>query len=203
MTLPENPTIAERLYWAYANLGMAEKAVHDGETRYGGVHFMIRNRLYTGYLSGKMSPRSMTRDQRIKMKLPQQCIYCGSRSNLSLDHIVPTHRGGTDGGDNVVWACRSCNSSKCDTDLFDWWSRTRGGFPPLFAIRVYLKQAILYFSQQGQMTCRPGDVAQSPFGFENLPTEFPDPTILIFTPHHAEKAQGQTGEDQGEPQPDI
>lgn len=40
------------------------------------------------------------------------CRYCGSTDSLSLDHIIPVSQGGTDEPDNLVTACRSCNSAK-------------------------------------------------------------------------------------------
>ena len=70
-------TVAERLYWSYANLAMAEMAVHDHDAKYSRKHFMIRARLYSGLTKGTMSPRSLMRDQRIRMKLAQECVYCG------------------------------------------------------------------------------------------------------------------------------
>jgi 5-methylcytosine-specific restriction endonuclease McrA len=41
------------------------------------------------------------------------CAYCGA-SNVSMtkDHVVPVTKGGTHTKDNIVPACRSCNSSK-------------------------------------------------------------------------------------------
>ncbi|MBS4095830.1 MAG: HNH endonuclease [Sulfuricella sp.] len=45
------------------------------------------------------------------------CVYCGfdgrvfdSWMQLSIDHIRPRSAGGTDDPDNLVVACRSCNS---------------------------------------------------------------------------------------------
>ena len=43
----------------------------------------------------------------------QTCVYCGS-SATSIDHVVPRSRGGTHTWDNVVAACRRCNSRKKD-----------------------------------------------------------------------------------------
>ncbi len=41
------------------------------------------------------------------------CQYCGTRTReLTLDHVVPKHRGGTHSWDNLVSACRSCNHRK-------------------------------------------------------------------------------------------
>jgi 5-methylcytosine-specific restriction endonuclease McrA len=42
------------------------------------------------------------------------CQYCGSRKNLTLDHVFPKSKGGTHTWDNVVTACGSCNSRKGD-----------------------------------------------------------------------------------------
>ena len=184
MPPPAKPTVSEHLAWAYANLSMAEKAVYDGADKYGRTHFMIRSRIYREMTAGRMSPRSMMRDQRIRMKLPQQCIYCGAEEDLAVDHVVPRHRGGGDGGDNAVWACRSCNSSKSGRDLFEWWTSTRGGVPPLFVVRIYMKQAIVYVDEVGIGDSPLHEAGEHPYRFALIPTEYPPPSGLIFTPHH-------------------
>jgi hypothetical protein len=51
-----------------------------------------------------------------------KCTYCGSKKDLSVDHIVPVSRGGSNENDNLVTACRSCNSSKGDKMLNEWRS---------------------------------------------------------------------------------
>lgn len=40
-----------------------------------------------------------------------ECQYCGGRAE-NVDHVVPRSRGGRHTWDNVVAACRSCNSRK-------------------------------------------------------------------------------------------
>ena len=41
------------------------------------------------------------------------CQYCGQRSvELTLDHVMPRHRGGGHSWDNLVAACKSCNHRK-------------------------------------------------------------------------------------------
>ena len=40
------------------------------------------------------------------------CVRCGSDDDLSLDHIVPWSRGGSDTVENFQTMCRPCNSSK-------------------------------------------------------------------------------------------
>jgi 5-methylcytosine-specific restriction endonuclease McrA len=43
------------------------------------------------------------------------CQYCGDRRHdLTIDHIVPRSKGGTDSWENVVAACLKCNVKKGD-----------------------------------------------------------------------------------------
>ncbi|KOV07480.1 MULTISPECIES: HNH endonuclease [Streptomyces] len=42
------------------------------------------------------------------------CLHCGSREDLSLDHIHPWSLGGPDTVDNLQTLCRPCNSRKGD-----------------------------------------------------------------------------------------
>lgn len=42
------------------------------------------------------------------------CQYCGTRANLTLDHVMPRARGGKDTWENLVAACVSCNNRKGD-----------------------------------------------------------------------------------------
>jgi 5-methylcytosine-specific restriction endonuclease McrA len=40
------------------------------------------------------------------------CQYCGSRSNLTVDHVVPRSKGGASSWDNIVASCAPCNRRK-------------------------------------------------------------------------------------------
>ncbi len=40
------------------------------------------------------------------------CQYCGKKSHLTIDHIMPRSRGGRDAWTNVVVACQRCNHNK-------------------------------------------------------------------------------------------
>ena len=105
----EVTTVGELLHWSYANLAMAHSAVTASAEKYGRVHFMIRARLYAGLNNQTLNIGPLADDERLKMVLPQACCYCGGRDHLSADHLIPTRRGGANTGDNLVWACRSCN----------------------------------------------------------------------------------------------
>lgn len=43
-----------------------------------------------------------------------QCVYCGSRKELTLDHVIPKSRGGTNNWENLVTSCSRCNVKKAD-----------------------------------------------------------------------------------------
>jgi 5-methylcytosine-specific restriction endonuclease McrA len=42
------------------------------------------------------------------------CQYCGSRSNLTVDHVVPRSKGGLSSWENIVASCAPCNRRKGD-----------------------------------------------------------------------------------------
>jgi 5-methylcytosine-specific restriction endonuclease McrA len=48
------------------------------------------------------------------------CVYCGhfdpSGKSLTLDHIRPKSRGGSDANNNLTTACRTCNEAKANQD---------------------------------------------------------------------------------------
>jgi len=45
------------------------------------------------------------------------CQYCGSRSNLTVDHVIPRSKGGSSSWDNIVASCAPCNRRKGNTLL--------------------------------------------------------------------------------------
>lgn len=43
-----------------------------------------------------------------------ECQYCGMRRDLTLDHVMPSSRGGAHSWINLVTACKRCNARKGD-----------------------------------------------------------------------------------------
>ena len=43
-----------------------------------------------------------------------ECAYCGSRENLTVDHIRPLIKGGTNAFWNLQTLCDECNVAKGD-----------------------------------------------------------------------------------------
>jgi len=51
------------------------------------------------------------------------CCYCGKKDKLEQDHFIPLTRGGEYTHNNIICACRTCNSSKNNNDPFVWYSQ--------------------------------------------------------------------------------
>ncbi len=160
---------------------MAHAAVTARAVAYDAVHFKIRTRLFTGLCNGTMDLGSIVEDDRLKMLLPQSCSYCGVAEQLAVDHLLPTKRGGPDSGDNIVWACRACNSSKGYTDLLVWLAR-HNRFPPLLLLHRYLKVAIEWSRRNKMMESESSSALECdlPFAVAALRRKFPPPTTLCL-----------------------
>ena len=61
--------------------------------------------------------------QSIKDHFNNRCVYCGSKDQITLDHIRPRARGGQDVARNLVSACRCCNQAKGTEDVGSWYSQ--------------------------------------------------------------------------------
>lgn len=177
-----NPeTVREKLFWSYANLAMAHSALAEGQSAYKQLNFIIRSRLYKGLMTGTMNIQTLLDDERVKLEVGKHCSYCGVEGKLALDHLIPRFAGGKDTGDNLIYACRSCNSSKGKLDLMAWMIK-QDKFPPLMVLRRYLKLVINYCIQENLMDISLHEVNEKdlPFSIDHIPIIFPKPTELIL-----------------------
>ena len=91
--------------------GKAEQIEHNGKLVYADFPLptVIRLRSYVKipYKEISLSRRNLLhRDN-------YTCQYCGRRtSDLTLDHVIPRHRGGPHTWENLASACRACNHRK-------------------------------------------------------------------------------------------
>ena len=62
----------------------------------------------------------------LKAEWNERCAYCGEPDDaLQKDCVLPISRGGRYTLANVVPACRSCNASKCNTEVTSWMRRKK------------------------------------------------------------------------------
>jgi hypothetical protein len=172
-------TVKELIYYSYANLAMAHTAVEKEQEKYGMFNFMIRAKLFKGLKDGTMNMRSIFDDEKIKLQTGQICNYCGSAENLALDHIFPKRYGGKDNAENLIFACKTCNSSKGKKDLMEWMI-FQGQFLPLMVIRRHLKLTFNYCNQNGLLDKSIEELKELelPFNIEFIPTSYPKPSEL-------------------------
>lgn len=60
-----------------------------------------------------LSAKRSWEDNCRKKNIPfDHCAVCGSKDDLTVDHIIPRARGGTNESGNLQVLCRFCNSKK-------------------------------------------------------------------------------------------
>jgi hypothetical protein len=83
-----------------------------------------------------------------------ECIFCGRKTDLTIDHLFPRLFNGPDDEKNIVFVCRECNSSKGSRRLYEFW-RLKVGLEgakyevPRIAEGKYLKLAYEVLEENG------------------------------------------------------
>jgi hypothetical protein len=144
-------TVRQLIFWEYARL-IARAA--GFENNFG---FIVSR--YKKLVSGEMNWSSSIRDYEKELDKGRVCIYCGATTILSIDHIIPVSRVGVDqriralldSADNCVCACKKCNSSKSDKDIFEWYGSDKIDEIPKLALSKFLKLAYRIHETQGTL----------------------------------------------------
>ncbi len=79
------------------------------------------------------------------------CEYCGSKENLSWDHLIPRSKNGPDTAENHVLACKSCNSSKGSKGIYEWYGLDQKDKIPRLIAGKYLKMLYEIHEQKGTL----------------------------------------------------
>lgn len=107
-------TIRDLIYWQYAKI--ISESAGFGKKNYGFIMGKFK-KLQDGRNEWSGAIREYVKEK----EKPGVCIYCGAAGKLTLEHILPTSRGGPDNADNAVMVCGSCNSSKGSKRLYEWF----------------------------------------------------------------------------------
>lgn len=142
---------------------------------------MIRSRLYKGLLDGTMNIGTMFEDEKLKIRNSDKCAYCGAYDDISIDHMIPRYMGGNDSANNLIRACKRCNSSKGKKDMMEWYN-SNNLFPPILLLRRYLKLIYTYCSDANLLDFRIDaiDKTSLPFSLDYIPIDYPQPKELIL-----------------------
>jgi 5-methylcytosine-specific restriction endonuclease McrA len=83
------------------------------------------------------------------------CAYCGAvGTSLQKDCVLPISRGGRYVIDNVVPSCRSCNTSKCNTEVTSWMRRKKLDEREFLLRQAEINRALATDREKGEMTDR-------------------------------------------------
>lgn len=171
----------EYLFWAYSNLQMLMYALTSGIEKYGRRCFGLRAKAFKAYKEGRWNIHDLMEMNVSKIKDNNFCWYCGknmSPSELTKDHVFPRSKGGENNMDNIIMVCKSCNSSKGNMDLFEWYATVRNEIPPLNVIAHYLKNIYFYSIDHDLMKKKLEelDLMDLPFNWHFIPIEYPEPS---------------------------
>jgi 5-methylcytosine-specific restriction endonuclease McrA len=67
-----------------------------------------------------------------------KCAYCGSNGRLQQEHFYSVLEGGTYTPDNIIPACKKCNSAKSNKDPLEWLLTQKNGLATYARIHQYL-----------------------------------------------------------------
>jgi 5-methylcytosine-specific restriction endonuclease McrA len=72
------------------------------------------------------------------------CAYCGATDRaLQRDCVLALSRGGRYTLENIVPACRSCNTSKCNDEITAWMRRKRLDEPSFLLRHLEIRTALV------------------------------------------------------------
>jgi|TARA_Y100000310_G_C20581854_1_gene763421 hypothetical protein len=174
MSIKKYNLLKELLYWSYSNLVMIHVALKEGTKTLEVKHYKIRSRFYKEFINGKRKIGSFIKEYD-SLKKSRECAYCGNKSGLTLDHIFPKKIIKWESSDNIIFACKKCNSSKGKKDLLEWY-HGKSSKLSITAFRRYLKLSIDYCKRNNLMEI-PLELAKDrnlPFSIDYLEENIPN-----------------------------
>lgn len=138
-TFRKSKVVGDHLYWSYAMYHLTNISLRGR-----GALLLPKGRSWTcptycvKFEQGNLSVGSLEQDLRDQLLSTPRCAHCGAYEPRQVDHLIPVARGGRNMAFNLVPSCGPCNSSKGDTELFQWY-RGLGRFPTISLLRHYLR----------------------------------------------------------------
>jgi hypothetical protein len=137
-------TVEDVIFWQYAKI--ISDSARFGKTNYG---FVMSK--FMDLKNGRISWSSTIREWIKENEKPDRCIYCDTRGDLTVEHILPRCCGGPDIPDNAIRICRKCNSSKGGKRLYEWKGLRGRNDVPRIAEGKYLKLLYKMHEENGTL----------------------------------------------------
>jgi len=150
-------TVGDLIFWQYAKI-IGESA-GMGKRNYGFVMNKFKQ-LRQGEIFWD-EIREYVKEKELK----NECIFCGSRADLTLEHLLPRSFNGPDTEKNVIWICKTCNSSKRSRRLYEYFAIEAGVEAakydvPRIAEGKYLKFAYETLKENGFLEMQQAELNQ-------------------------------------------
>lgn len=143
-------TIRDEILYEYAKL--------ISRSSYGKLEYGFITSRFFKLKNGEIKISDTIREWEKEQTLPRECVFCDSPENLSTDHLIPKNRGGDDSADNLVHACRSCNSSRGDKGVFEWLGLDKKDNLHRLVAGKYLKQLLQIHQEEGTLDISKDDL---------------------------------------------
>lgn len=77
---------------------------------------------------------------RIYARDDHQCVWCGAREHLTLDHLLPRSHGGSNHHTNLFTACMRCNRERGNEPLWAFANRLFGELRTLAVLQACARE---------------------------------------------------------------
>jgi 5-methylcytosine-specific restriction endonuclease McrA len=138
-------TIEEEIFYEYAKL--ISRSAFEGR-----INYPFVSDRFKAFKSRAISMSGAIREWQREQELPRACVFCGTDKDLTTDHLIPRHRGGSDDPDNLVLSCQSCNSSRGEKGIFEWLGPEKKDHLHRLVAGKYLKELHALHKIKGTLT---------------------------------------------------
>ena len=161
-------------------------ALNTGRSHFDKTCYMLRAKAFKAYKEDRWNIHDLHINNVWKLKSGDYCWYCRKqvpKSRLTIEHIFPRSKDGSNDMDNIVLVCQNCNSSKRDLDLLEWFYSVRKCWPAPYIFAYYLKHVYLYAVNQDLLgkTSEEIDAMNLPFKYQYIPLYYPDSYLEFYS----------------------
>jgi 5-methylcytosine-specific restriction endonuclease McrA len=103
---------------SYARNAEAKRAWNREYSRHNLDKARVRNSRRRARLAGART--YLVSAKEMNKLYTQACLFCGSRKEINIDHIIPLAKNGTHSIGNLMPLCDNCNSTKYNKTIMEW-----------------------------------------------------------------------------------